>query len=316
MDTNEKNKILETILTIFTSIVLVLIGSYYLPFLIFLYPIPLVVLGIRHGLKENIISSITIALIIGMLLGPVSGIFLLILFLPLTIGLNYGIEKNKKPLEVLGVNTIILMISFLIIMAIIGNLSDISILDQLEDSFAQLLTNQMKLLEDMDYSSYELSQIRDMMENAIDYMLLIFPSMVMIFSFILTSINYVVISKLLKKWGKRKYLNPSFSKFKLPDNVLIGIAIMLIATLLLKRLDLFYYDTVVLNITVSASFMFVVQGLSVIDHKLIGMNVRKFLRVIIIVLLIVILPIGWLISFLGVLDILFDFRKIGKKAES
>ena len=201
-------------------------------------------------------------------------------------------------------------------MFMMGSWSGINTLDQIESSFDQLLTNQVKLLEDMDYSSYEFSQIKDMMENAVEYMLLIFPSMVMIFSFIMTSINYVIISKLIKKWGMRRYPIPSFSKFKLPDNVLIGIAIMLITTLLLKRLEIFYYDTVVLNITVSASFMFVVQGLSVIDYKLIDMNVRKFLRVVIIILLAVILPIGWLISFLGVLDILFDFRKIGKRAES
>lgn len=316
MDTSERNKILEIIFMTVISTLLVLTGIYYLPFIIFLYPIPLIIIGVKHGIKYNTISSLISILTIGLVIDPISGISVLVLFLPITLGLSYMITKGRKPLEILGINTIILLICFLITIGVTGDMTGVSILSELEDSFSQILNTQVELLQDMDYSSYELSQIKDMLENALDYILLIFPAMVIMFSFIITSINYIISSIILKKWGNNIDTIPKFSKFKLPDNVLIGIAIMLISTLLLKKLDFFYYDTVVLNITVFASFMFVVQGLSVIDYKLIKMNMKMFLRILIIAFFIVLLPLGWLISFLGVLDIIFDFRKIGKKAKS
>lgn len=316
MDTNEKNKILEIIFMTVIGTVLILTGIYYLPFIIFLYPIPFIIIGVKYGIKYNVISSLISILSIGLVVDPVSGVFVLVLFLPIILGLNYSIKKGRKPLEILGINTIILLVSFLIIISITGDMADVSILDQLEDSFSQLLNAQVEVLEGMDYSSYELLQIKDMLENALDYMLLIFPSMVIMFSFIIASINYLVSSIILKKWGNSIDTIPKFSKFKLPDNVLPGIGIMLLGTFLLKKLDFFYYDTVILNITVFASFMFVVQGLSVIDYKLIKKNMKIFPRILIIGLFAILLPLGWLISFLGVLDIIFDFRKIGKKAKS
>ena len=83
---------------------------------------------------------------------------------------------------------------------------------------------------------------------------------------------------------------------------------------MLKWLKLSYYDTVLLNITVLASFMFFIQGLSVIDYRLIKRDIGRLFRILILLLVILVLPVGGIITFIGILDVIIDFRKFKKNA--
>ena len=166
----------------------------------------------------------------------------------------------------------------------------------------------------MDLSAYEVLKIRDLLENAMDYVLLILPAIVIIFSLVISYLNYLISSLILRRLGYGIVSIPKFSKFKLPNNVLLGTGIMFLGAFIIKGLKLFYYETILLNITVIASFMFFTQGLSVVDYKLIEKNLGRIPRLLIILFFTIILPLGWLISFIGILDVIIDFRKLRRPA--
>lgn len=314
IDGKKGNKIIEGIFVIAIATVFMLIGMYYLPLIIFLYPIFFIVLGVRNGVKYNIISLIISSLFVGLIIDNVSGIFILLIFAPLSIGLNYMIKKRRKSFEIIAISTVILLVSFLLVINIMGDMSGVSIISQLEDSFTQALNSQIEILKDMDLSAYEVLKIRDLLENAMDYVLLILPAIVIIFSLVLSYLNYLISSLILRRLGYGIVSIPKFSKFKLPNNVLLGTGIMFLGAFIIKGLKLFYYETILLNITVIASFMFFTQGLSVVDYKLIEKNLGRIPRLLIILFFTIILPLGWLISFIGILDVIIDFRKLRRPA--
>ena len=314
IDGKKRNKIIEVIFVIAMAKIFMLIGMYYLPLIIFLYPVFFIVLGVRNGIKYNIISLIISSLFVGLMIDNISGIFILLNFAPLSIGLNYMIKKRKKSFEIMIICTVILLASFLLLMNIMGDASGVSIINQLEDFFTQTLNAQVEMLKDMDLSNYEVLKIRDLLENAMDYVLLILPAIVIIFSFIIAYLNYLISSLVLRRLGYGVVSIPKFSKFKLPNNVLLGTGIMFLGALIIKGLKLFYYQTVLLNITVIASFMFFTQGLSVVDYKLIEKKLGRIPRVLIILFFTIILPLGWIISFIGILDVIIDFRKLRRPA--
>ncbi len=97
-----------------------------------------------------------------------------------------------------------------------GDMSGVSIINQLEDFFAQTLNSQIEILKDMDLSAYEVLKIRDVLENAVDYVLLILPAIVIIFSLIIAYLNYLISSMMLRRLGYGIVSIPKFSKFKLP----------------------------------------------------------------------------------------------------
>lgn len=189
-------------------------------------------------------------------------------------------------------------------------MTGVSIINQLEEFFTQSINYQIEILKDTGLSNYEVLKIKDFLENAFDYILLIMPSIIMIFSLITAYLNYLLSSLSLRKLEYGIVSIPKFSRFKLPNNILLGTGIMFLGAFILKKLELLYYKTVFLNITSIIAFIFFVQGLSVIDYKLIKRNIKIIPRILIVIVFTIIIPLGWLIPFIGVLDTIFDFRKI------
>ena len=309
---NEVKNNLEIILTIVIATIIMLFGIYYLPWITFLYPIPFIVLGVKYGISYNIFSLIVSTLSLGLIVDKTSGIFILLAFAPLSVALNYTLKKGKKHFEVITISTLVTLASFLLLINIMTDMTGVSIIIQMEEFFTNTLNIQIEALKDMELSSYEVLKIKDELENAFDYVLLIIPSIVMIFSLVTAYLNYLISTLILRKLGYGIVSIPKFSKFKLPNNILIGTGIMFLGAFIIKSLELFYYETILLNITALASFMFFIQGLSVVDHSLIENKVKKIPRILMILFFIIVLPLAGIISFIGVIDSIVDFRKLRK----
>lgn len=310
MEENKNKKIMEILLMVSISTVLMILGIYYLPLITFLYPIPFVVLGVKYSNKLNIISMIVSVVVIGFFTDKFSGIFILLAFLPLSIALNYAIKERKKPIEIIAISTLVLMVSFFIILSITGDMTGISIVEQLEEFFSEILNVQIELLKESGISNYELFKFIDTMEDKFGEALLIIPSIIMILSLIMAYLNYLISVLILIRLGYGIVYTPKFSKFSLPNNILLGTGIMLLGNFLLKVLKFPHYETIFINITTLISFVFFLQGLAVIDYRLIRKNRNWFLRVLAIIFISSILPLGGAITILGMLDIIFDFRKL------
>ncbi|NMA86403.1 MAG: DUF2232 domain-containing protein [Tissierellia bacterium] len=313
-DNNKMKKIVEILLAVSMATVVMLLGIYYMPlqFIIFLYAIPFVVIGIKHEINTSIIGMILSTFIIGLLTDKLSGLFILITFLPLNIALVYTIKSRKKPSEIMAISTVVLIISFFIIMSIMGDITGVSIINQIEEFLNHTLNTQLELLEDMDLSSYEMFKLKDTMEDKLKEVLLIIPSTIMIFSLIMTYINYIVSVLILRKLGYGIVHIPRFSRFKLPNNILLGVGIMFLGTFILKVFNVLNYRTIFANITLLTSFTFFLQGLAVVDHKLKKKNRNWFLRLLILLFFTILIPVGGIITFIGILDVIFDFRGIRK----
>lgn len=315
MDENKGHKIFEIISTIIISTILMLLGMYYMPLIIFLYPAPFIILGVKYGLKYNIISIIISTFLVGLMTDTISGLIILLAFLPLSIALNYLIVNRKKTLETMIISTLVTLVSFLIILGLTKNIIGVSIVYQLDEFFTQVINTQIEALKEMQLSQYEILKAEDLLESVFDYILLMIPVLMIIFSLITAYINCFISSIILRKQGYGIVSIPRFSRFKLPNNILLGIGIMFIGVLLMKWLKVSYYETVLLNIVGIASFMFFTQGLAVIDYKLKRRNVRIIFRIIILLFFVLVLPIGSMIlTFIGVLDAILDFRKIKNNA--
>lgn len=305
-----KRKVMETIFAIAVSTILMLIGIYYLPWAIFLYPILFVILGVRYGMNYAILALIVSTFSIGLMVDMISGIFILIAFAPLSISLIHTIKMRKNSLVVLSVSAIVFLISIVFIMSIMKNMTGVSIINQLEDAFNQVINYRIEILKDTGLTKNEILEVKDFLENQSEYILLITPSIVMVFSLVIAYLNYLLSSLSLRKLGYGIVSIPKFSRFKLPNNILLGTAIMFLGAFIIKKLQLFYYETILINITVIISFLFFIQGLAVIDYKLIKRNLKTIPRILIGGLLII--PFGGFLPFVGVLDTIFDLRKFRK----
>lgn len=311
---NDNNKpFLESILAIGISTIYMLIAIYFLPVLGILFPAAFIVLGIRNGMKYNITSMIISTLLLGLFADKTIGFFILLAFAPISIALNYLIKKRKSSQEIMLYTTIVALISYIITITLLGKITGISFVNQIEEAFSQVLKSQIKLLKDMGLSSYEMYETTDNLKNIYEYMILIIPSTIIMFSMFTAFLNNIISTSILRKMGYGIVSVPRFSYFKLPDNIILGTIVIYVGVFILRALKVTYHETILINVTLLISFFFFLEGLAVIIFYLNKSRLNKVIKGILIIFIIATVPLSAIISIIGFLDIIFDFRRIRRR---
>lgn len=308
---NDKTRsFIETILIITLMTLYVLLGIYFIPVIIILYPIPFIILGIRHGIKYNLIAIVASSILISILIEPFTGLFIFVAFAPLSIFIVYMIKEKKDFHEIFGFSILITIASFLATIFIMGKISGVDFIASIDQSLSETLKAQINMLKDKGLSESEIYNFKDILKNAYDYFSLVVPSTLIIFSGFTAYINYLLSAVILKNLGYGKIDVPKFSYFRLPGNIILGTIVIFLAVFLMKVFKILYYDAIFVNVTVLASFVFFLQGFAVILFSINKLIRNKFLRVLLVIFM---LPLGMFISFIGFLDAIFDFRKIKRE---
>ncbi len=308
-----KKSTIESIIVISIMALYIVYGIHVVPLLMLFIPIPFAILGIRNGIYINVISITATSLIIGVLLGFISGVSIILIFAPLSLALNYCISKRKSSMETILITTIAFFISFLVLIGLEANISDLNLTKQLENNFTQLLTMQIDMLNEMGMSKYEVLRTTDLLENAYKTIIILIPSLISIFSLVVSYVNLLFSSIILRKMGYGITNYKKFSKFKLPNNIIPGIGIMLFTAFIIKTLKIQYHEALLINITFLISFVFFLQGLAVLDFLLIKSKLHLVFRILIISLNIIFIPMSSILFFIGILDSIFDIRKIRRR---
>ena len=309
-----KSGILESIVVICIMSIYITYGVYYLPLLIFLIPTAYTVLGIRNGIKYNIVSLLITLVIVQILLSSSSGATLLIAFGPLTLALNYLIKSRKTKAQTVLISTASFLIPFVIIILLGGEIANVDFVEEAKIIFNQeFIVAQLEALEERGLTNHEILQARYAFEGAFNELLVLIPSLIMLFSLAIAYINYALSTYSIRKMGYGTVPSGKFSRFKLPNNIILGVAIMVLTGYIFRFFEINYHQAFLLNVTFLILVMFLIQGLAVVDYFLRKTRIKTFFRVIILILIVLIIPIGSLLFFIGILDSLFDIRKLRRK---
>ncbi|MCQ4922655.1 YybS family protein [Tissierella carlieri] len=305
-----KKSTVESIVVISIMALYIVYGIHFVPLLMLFIPLPFVVLGVRNGIYTNIISIIASSLIVGALLGFSSAASLILIFAPLSIAINYCINNRKSGFDTILISTVAFFLSFLILISFEGTILNLNFVKQLEENFRQILAMQIDMLNEMGMTKYEILQTADLLESTYKTIIVLIPSLMAIFSLSVTYANLFFSSIILRKMGYGTVNLQRFSRFKLPNNIIPGIGVMLLTAFIIKKLEIQYHEALLFNLTFLVGFIFFIQGLAVLDFLLIKAKMRLIFRILILSLNIVFIPISSIIFFIGILDTIFDIRKI------
>lgn len=309
-----KSNILESIVVICIMSIYIAYGASYLPLLIFFIPVPFVVLGIRNGIKTNVVSLLITLLIVQVLLSSTSGATLLLAFGPLSFVLNYCVKSRKTKGETIALSTISFLIPLIVLILLGGQIANVDIIKEAELVFNQYLELQVEALNSMGLTKFEIFETTNLLENLYSQLLVLIPSLIGLFSLLIAFINYNISAYVVDKMGYGVVAKGSFSRFRLPNNILPGIAFMMLTGFIFRILNINYHEAFLLNITFLVSTIFSIQGFAVIDYFLKKKGFKFLLRLLIMIFIFIFIPIGSIILFLiGVIDSIFDMRRIRRK---
>jgi len=295
---------------------------YYIPMpLYFLVAIPLAVVGILHGMKNQALALVACLAILA-LWDPMYSISLLFLVGPLSFIMSYCI-KRKKPMShgiflgglgvMFGMILLILTIQVTLDIDLIDNFKTLTdtTLDEVHDFYAEssILSDEEKM---------DLSVLIQDQKTAIKLMM---PSFLFIFSLASSCLAMVFAKLIFKRTGIEMRVG-SFKDFRINQdlrNIIFIVILVVAAGAFIDKANSDLYST---NAMILLLSLLQINGLSLIWYKTHGVMNGKGLRVIVIVAYIIsglLGSIGFMakmaLGVVGFLDMHLDFRKRKKSIQ-
>lgn len=291
----------------------------YLGILAMLWPVPVIIVGYRNGLKASILSAMSAGLIVSLLTHPLVGVGLLVGFGLPGVLMGYMINKRMNPYAVVFLCGIVLSFTivgeFLISLKASG-IDLVKFLASLDTTFKQSMEMSLKLYRQMGMAEKDLKRFSDTFGQAIGMMKLIFPSAVIVSGFIFAFIDYKITRLILKRIGNNIIPDiEDFSRWRLQEPysfIMLGLVVVAVAASYFKLPGM---TAVALNVTTVLMLIFSVIGISVLVYysRIFGerQGIPKALRNIIVV--IIVLTFMQALALVGILDLVLNFRKLESK---
>ena len=306
-------RIAEAALITAIMTLIIIFGYNIFPIIILFYPVPFIILGVRSSTKYSIYSILASSILIGILIDIITGILVFLVFGLFPIVLTYMINKKYRSQEILTGGIIASVVATILAIVIMGYLTGISFLSEISTALMENVNLQLDMLQQMDISSYEFSTIKDMLLATANYIIIIIPATIIISSIFVVYMNYWMSTAILRRLGYKAIGVPKFMHFRLPSNAIMGSAVILVLALLFRAMKILYYETIFINTVILISFVFFIQGLSVLVFLMNKKNMHKVPKIILIFLIIISVPLGLIVSIIGFVDAAVDFRKLKRK---
>lgn len=290
----------------------------YLGFIAVVWPVPVIIVGYRNGIKASILSALSAGLIVSMLTQPLVGVGLLVGFGIPGVLMGYMINKKVNPYTVILLCGIVLSVSmvgeFLLSLKVAG-VDGMEFLSKMDSTFRQQLEVSLNMYKQFGVAEEKLQEFKDYFSQAIELIKYVIPSSLLISGVFFSFIDYKITRLILKRIGHILPDIDEFSKWRLIEPysyILLGTAVLAGAASYFKVPG---FNTVVINISTILTLIFTIIGISVIVYfaRVYGdkYGIPVVLRNIITVFIII--SFMQVTVFVGILDLGVDFRKLKAK---
>lgn len=261
----------------------------------------------KYSIINIFLSSILFFLLLGNYTLPFS-----IVFIGMTIIIVNSIDRNEEISHRILKTTAYIFIVIILFMILSKKVFNYDIIDNLIKTNSNLFDNSLEELKNMGikYSKEQIEELNSIKPLLIDFFRNSIFSILLLGSLIISLVSNSLTNFIIRR-KNIKILSPmKFSEFKVSIKFFIASIIILIFTYIIGKINPSIYKVLISNITIIFYFIIFIQGLSVMIYILEKFNIPKIVRYIIIFLSLFSLILGMIVFFIGMIDIIFNFRKI------
>lgn len=319
-NTNYNTKAVVEAGLISTLIVVIMLANSYIPIFsligMFILPIPVTVLYIRHNYKITLGAVIVSSIITFIIQGPLPAFQMIILLATVGITLGYCVKYKKSVKVTLMLVTIATVIEFMLALIILSYIVTkqgiIGFLNQNVIKVMQQSLNMTKeMYTNMGITKEQMTALDDMTKlNNIDFLLKNGFSILFVGGFISACINYFITRAILKKLKYEMEKIKPFTQFYVNSKVAAIIAILLFIGILLNRNKIAIGEAITTFAYFILLMVLLLDGLALASYYLKTKFNMSNLVTNLILIFAVFSKLFVVFAILGFMDILFDFRKV------
>ena len=311
------NNYIEGALMAALAAMIALIGLYIGPLQIvttFIWLIPIVVVAVRRGFYTGVLALVTAAILLMILAPPHRAFIYIVQFGALGVVFSYYFSKKAEFAKIMTVGTIVVavstVISFLLNLLIMGlSISDMAA------TFEEVKENTLIMYENMGLLGRLQEQgvnVEEAMANTLTLIVRLIPASMVIVGMSVAFVSYFITRKTLQKLNLEVSELPMFSHWQIPWyfvwGAIIGLAFLIYSNFANWELG----ETIGMNIIYMFSPIFLIQGLSVFVFYYRKMEIHILLKVLLLAIIVMVFPYAiMLLLVIGLLDPLFNYRKLG-----
>ena len=298
-----------------TAIAVILgLASIYLPilgvFVEFFCAVPIVVLTVRQGATKGALALAASFLILSMFVGAILAMRIALSFGICGLVLGYCISKNLSTVKCFTATLVTAFLAQIIAISILFFVMGINVMDIETTAVKESFDKIFRMYETIGVDKQALAQIHGIFDRTFELMKYLMPFLM----FLMGLVN-AVICYLTSKWIfaklRMKFVDPlpPFAQWKFPQIVLYLVAFSAIGVYWGATREWIPLYTVSINVVFVTSGLGFIQGLAVLSAMADSFNVSKFWRRLIFIVIIFNMLFIQIVSFTGLFDMIFDYRK-------
>lgn len=280
-------------------------------FVNFLWPLPIVICGCRHGLKWSIMTLLVATIIIAMLMSPINAFFLAAIFGLLGLILGECMRRHLSPMKLMlygSVGGIIALVLNIVLSFLVLGIDPINMMFT---SFDESLVQLAEYYREHGMSEADIKTSIDSYKEMFRMMRIIMPGAFFLCAPVMAFVNYIAAKKILVKLGESFEDFPDFILLKVPKWILWPYCISLLAvTYFYQTNQSSWMYNVSVNVQTVCSFALVFQGIVLLYWFVDAKKKPRWWANIGMMLLFTIPIFSQIMVYVGAFDLVFDFRKI------
>ncbi len=275
--------------------------------LIFLSPVPLVVLEMRHDLRIGFLALIVGALLAMLVEGPLSALSYSLGFAMLGLALGRIIELRRSAIEILGWGSLVSLACKLILAVIMFYVTGLNPMNLDMSGMQKMMDLALKLPGGTENAE----TVKTMMETTMKIVPLVIPAVFILVSVIDCTICYLISSRVIKRLSREELpALPPFTQWRFPLSVLWAFLVA-IGCLALGSHDpgrFAFLTRIGLNVQILVQYIFIMQGMSLVAWWMERMNFGRGVRIPVLIVLFIFPLMSTMTTYLGIIDMCWNLR--------
>lgn len=295
------------------AILFALIGAYVPllgPFANLIWPVPIILLGVRHGYKWSIMASVVSGVLISLLMHPLHAVTVVVGFALTGIVLGYCFRAQYPPFKTLAWGTLASLVSQLAVLAIAAVALGINPINTQVDAMVKSLEEGVQMYRQMGLNEEDTAKMTETMKTIIDYVKIIFPAGLVLSAVVVTYVNYLASTLVLKRLGHYIAPFPPFRSWSLPLYIVYLFVVAVGLMMWGRSQDITLLFNIGMNVQAITSIFLLIQGVALFYFLADKYKLSRLMRGIILVLIFANGLFMQIAILAGAFDIVVDYRRL------
>lgn len=318
MQTHNRTRALVEGAMLAALLVVLYVLDLYTRILVYIFPVPVAVLVVRHDVRTGVLATVAASLVVSAIVGVISGVSLAVWVGLIGVTLGYCLAKEFKPFPTLVLTSLAVLLATLITVAMAFVVEGVSY-QQIAQQFSQAVAQGREFMLAW-FKTFKVSQ-RDVelgmaqFDAIIEFVKITYPALILMSVVSVGAIAYGVSRWVLAKLGYKMPAVPRFSRWRITWPWAWGFILGALLGLLGGQLNSRHLVFLGWNLMMFFYYLFIVQGLAVAWFYIEKYKLDRAGKWAVVLLLLVVPVASPALSYLGLFDSWFDFRKLESRSQ-